>query len=508
MVLSVGLSVAFDTVKTEHGVRDRTFRTGRPDHFSPVVLRTWQAHVQRYDFHRFTEPFRVVSLQGKARPADVLDVGDVGGAALFGQAHAQGALGRNEDGAFVASTHHHRAVPPPPVAVDRVGSERAFHQAYRSVQLRVGHRGGDVEFRDVHVFGRRDVRGEVTRPQPEAGGVPEDLDGPPERRGPALLVALSQLGVVHRAEPLREVAVLSGAGALQGEHLQRCRRVHLDDRALVSFPREGVVCVLHAHLLQLGQQLFGVRFSAEHPAARGIGGESHLREDTFYPAGPPLVRDRERRVDADEDAAPVRAVALDRPRQIFRVRCEGVGDDAPPLVYYYQARDLLLRLARSPRQATAQKPHAHSSPAPATTRETSSQTSRHTVSSACSTITRTTGSVPLGLKRTRPSSPRLFSALETASTTASEAATAFAAPGSSTLTLIRVCGYFSIAAASSESGLPLRTITSRRASAVTTPSPVVTCSERITCPDCSPPMEAPSRPMASATCLSPTSVTS
>ncbi len=64
-------------------------------------------------------------------------------------------------------------------------------------------------------------------------------------------------------------------------------------------------------------------------------------------------------------------------------------------------------------------------------------------------------------------------------------------PGSSTLTLISVCGYTSMTAASSESGLPLRTITSRSASAVTMPSPVVACSERITCPDCSPPREAP-----------------
>ncbi len=90
------------------------------------------------------------------------------------------------------------------------------------------------------------------------GCVPEDLDGAPERRRPALLVAFAELGVVHRAKPLREVAVVRRARALQGENLKRRRRVHLDDHALAPLPRERVVRVLDADLLQLREQLLRV----------------------------------------------------------------------------------------------------------------------------------------------------------------------------------------------------------------------------------------------------------
>src|SRR5918995_5021290 len=145
-----------------------------------------------------------------------LHVGHTGVAAFFGQALAQGVLRRQQDGALVPRAYYYGAVPSPPVTVDRVGGQRPFHQADRPVELRVGHRGGDVELGDVHVLGRRDVRGEVARPEPEAWRVPEDLDGAPQSRRPALLVALTELGVVHGAEPVREVAIVRSTRALQG----------------------------------------------------------------------------------------------------------------------------------------------------------------------------------------------------------------------------------------------------------------------------------------------------
>src|SRR5918995_5711834 len=144
----------------------------------------------------------------QTRQIPVLHVGHTGGAAFFGKALAQGVPGRQQDGTLIPGPNYYGAVPSPPVAVDRVGGERPFDQADRPVELRVGHRGGDVELGDVHVLGRGDVSGEVARPEPEARSVPEDLDRAPEIRRPVLFVAFTELRVVHRAEPLRQVAVI------------------------------------------------------------------------------------------------------------------------------------------------------------------------------------------------------------------------------------------------------------------------------------------------------------
>src|ERR671910_1073841 len=93
-----------------------------------------------------------------------LHVGHTRVGAFFGQTLAQGVPRWQQDGTLVPGAHHDRAVPSPPVSVDRVGGERTFHQADRPIELCVGHRGGDVEFGDVHVLRGGDVRGEVARP--------------------------------------------------------------------------------------------------------------------------------------------------------------------------------------------------------------------------------------------------------------------------------------------------------------------------------------------------------
>src|SRR5215210_1291196 len=319
-------------------MRHGLFGPARTHFFSPVALHPGQGYVQRNDLHRSFWSFPTSSLQARvARQLSRLHVWHTGGSAFFGEALTQGVLGRQQYGALIPCPHYHGAVPSPPVTVHRVGGERSFDQADDPVELRVGYGGGDVELGDVHVLGGGDIRGEVAGPQPEAGRIPEDLDSALERRRPALLVAFTELGVVHRPEPFGQVAVVRRTSALQGEDLQSRRGVDFDDHALAPLPRKGIVRVLHTDLLKLGEQLFRVRISAEHPAARRVGREGHLGEDAFDPARPPLVRDRERRVDADQGPPPLGTVALDRLRYLLCARHERVGYDAPPLVQHHQA---------------------------------------------------------------------------------------------------------------------------------------------------------------------------
>src|SRR5215217_5237486 len=81
-----------------------------------------------------------------------LNVGHTGVAAFFGQALAQGVPRRQQDRALIPRAYYYGAVPPPPVTVDRVGGERSFYQSNYPVELCVGHRGGDIEFGDVHIL--------------------------------------------------------------------------------------------------------------------------------------------------------------------------------------------------------------------------------------------------------------------------------------------------------------------------------------------------------------------
>ena len=102
-----------------------------------------------------------------------------------------------------------------------------------------------------------------------------------------------------------------------------------------------------------------------------------------------------------------------------------------------------------------------------------------------STITRTTGSVPLSRTRIRPSVP---SALATASTAALTSASSCACVLSVTLMFLRTCGYITSGAACSDYVFFLASITSFILRAVIIASPVVAYLENIICPDCSPPM--------------------
>ena len=127
----------------------------------------------------------------------------------------------------------------------------------------------------------------------------------------------------------------------------------------------------------------------------------------------------------------------------------------------------------------------------------------HSSSVAASTITLMTGSVPLCLRRSLPSSP---SSAAISSFSFSTSASFMTASLLETLTFTRSCGYIVRLWNSSES-LTLRpSIVSMIISEVRTPSPVVAYLEKMICPDCSPPMECPCSIIFSNTYLSPTAV--
>src|SRR5450755_3688046 len=101
-----------------------------------------------------------------------------------------------------------------------------------------------------------------------------------------------------------------------------------------------------------------------------------------------------------------------------------------------------------------------------------------------STITRTTGSVPLGRSNTRPDAPSWCWALATA---CSRSLSVCARDLSTPSTLIKTCGSRVITAARSASDWPVSATRLSTCSAVRIPSPVVACSSMMTWPLCSPP---------------------
>src|ERR1700761_5056552 len=100
-----------------------------------------------------------------------------------------------------------------------------------------------------------------------------------------------------------------------------------------------------------------------------------------------------------------------------------------------------------------------------------------------STMTRMTGSVPLGRSSTRPASPSLALAALTASATCGSAIARSLSPR----TLISTCGYLVIILPAAETGAPELFTAASRCRPVSTPSPVVAWLIWMMCPDCSPP---------------------
>src|ERR1700742_5205076 len=100
-----------------------------------------------------------------------------------------------------------------------------------------------------------------------------------------------------------------------------------------------------------------------------------------------------------------------------------------------------------------------------------------------STITRMTGSVPLGRSRTRPVPSSLDFAAFTASASAGSALALSLLPR----TLIRTCGYLVIIFPAADTGMPMLFTAASRCRPVRTPSPVVAWPIWMMCPDCSPP---------------------
>ena len=118
-----------------------------------------------------------------------------------------------------------------------------------------------------------------------------------------------------------------------------------------------------------------------------------------------------------------------------------------------------------------------------------SAASSATEASAASTITRTSGSVPLGRTSTRPSPPSSASATAISSATALGDQVGLA--GASADVAQHLGQRVMTAAASSASGRPVRASTSSSSTPVSSPSPVVARSRKITWPDCSPPSDQP-----------------
>src|SRR5580692_6087508 len=86
-----------------------------------------------------------------------------------------------------------------------------------------------------------------------------------------------------------------------------------------------------------------------------------------------------------------------------------------------------------------------------------------------STITRMTGSVPLGRSSTRPASPSLALAAAAASATAGSAIARSLSPR----TFRSTCGYLVISFAAADTGMPALLTAASRCRPVSTPSPVV-----------------------------------
>ena len=129
---------------------------------------------------------------------------------------------------------------------------------------------------------------------------------------------------------------------------------------------------------------------------------------------------------------------------------------------------------------------------------------RRPAASRASTMTRTSGSVPLGRSRTRPSCPNSASAFTTASQTSAQSARR---SGRAMGTLTNRWGTRSTSPSErSDSERPVRSNRSARASPVSMPSPVVDNERKMMCPDCSPPRLSPWASNAASTWRSPTSV--
>ena len=105
-----------------------------------------------------------------------------------------------------------------------------------------------------------------------------------------------------------------------------------------------------------------------------------------------------------------------------------------------------------------------------------------------STITRMSASVPEGRTSTRPFSPNTASCSATAARNASDAIMDLFWALSVTATLTSTWGYCLQSATRREAGTPALWSRLRNCRAVSSPSPVVACSRKIMCPDCSPPM--------------------
>src|SRR6185437_11020658 len=100
-----------------------------------------------------------------------------------------------------------------------------------------------------------------------------------------------------------------------------------------------------------------------------------------------------------------------------------------------------------------------------------------------STMTRMTGSVPLGRNNTRPASPSVDLAAVTAAASAGSAMARSLLPR----TLISTCGYLVIIFPAADTGTPMLFTAASRCRPVRMPSPVVAWPIWIMCPDCSPP---------------------
>src|SRR5918994_2260604 len=153
-----------------------------------------------------------------------LDVRHAGGAALLGDALAEGLRRGQEDGAFVTGTRHYRAVPSPPVPVDGVGRKCPLYEARHPVELRVRERGGDVDLREVHVLLGGELLREVPGPQAQPRRVPEHVHGTLQSRRPCLLVTLAKLRLGEFAQRPGKISVLPATWqslTLEEEHLER-----------------------------------------------------------------------------------------------------------------------------------------------------------------------------------------------------------------------------------------------------------------------------------------------
>ena len=101
----------------------------------------------------------------------------------------------------------------------------------------------------------------------------------------------------------------------------------------------------------------------------------------------------------------------------------------------------------------------------------------------------------------RPLLPSFFSAWVRASV---KPGICWGRAGTVIRTLQRTCGNDSMSVASSDNGFLFLIMMARSCRAASVPSPVVLCSRKIRCPDCSPPKEKPPLRIVSTTYRSPT----